>query len=211
MDPDPGYVGGKGTLSVEVTNSATGTASGIQVTISPPATMLTIAGTPACFTGSACSIGTLAPGGRRLLSAPVRFVKAGTGAFTASVTSTVSDTNPANDGATRTVTIKQPAVRILQPIGTPGSIAMVVGEEFPPGSGVLLSWGQGLNQREIRVVVAPGGTMPATQVLVFRRDQIGTRRLVATPQDPTQYTPVSTPMLVTPRTVTPPADFVSRN
>ena len=53
--------------------------------------------------------------------------------------------------------------------------------------------------------------MPPTQVLLFRRDQIGTRLLLATPQDPTQYTAVSTPMLVTPRTVTPPADFVSRN
>jgi hypothetical protein len=146
-----------------------------------------------------------------VLSAPVRFLAAGTGALTASVTSTVQDRTAANDRATRAVTVKQPAVRILQPIGIPGSIAMVVGEEFPPGSQALLGWDHGLNQREIRVVVAPDGTVPPTQVLVFRRDQIGARLLLATPQDPTQYTTVSTSMLVTPRTVTPPADFVSRN
>jgi hypothetical protein len=141
----------------------------------------------------------------------VRFDAAGTGALTASVTSAIKDTVPANDRATRTVSVKQPTVRILQPIGTPGSIAMVVGEQFPPGSRALLTWDHGLNQRELEVVIAADGTLPPTQVLVFRRDQVGPRLLLATPRDTTLYKPVSTPMLVTPRTVTPPADFVSRN
>ena len=211
MDPDPGFVGGTGTLRVEVSNSAPGEATEVQVTISHPDTIVTLVGTPPCFTGSACPIGSLAPGGRRTLTAPIRFVAAGTGVLAASVTSTIDDTSAGNDRATRTVTVKQPVVRILQPIGTPGSIAMVVGEDFPPGSQVLLAWDHGLNQREIRATVDRDGTVPPTQVLLFRRDQIGTRLLLATPQDPTQYTAVSTPMLVTPRTVTPPADFVSRN
>ncbi len=211
MDPDPGYVGGTGTLRVEVSNLATGTTTGIRVTISHPAAILALTGAPTCFTGSECSIGSLPPGGKRVLTAPVRLVAAGTGALTASVGSTVEDSTATNDRATRTIAVKQPVVRILQPIGSPGSIAMAVGEEFPPGSRVLLTWDHGLSQRDIGVVVARDGTVPPTQVLVFRRDQVGTRLLLASPQDPTQYTAVSTPMLITPRTVTPPADFVSRN
>jgi Tol biopolymer transport system component len=212
IDHNPGYVGGVATVTIVVANSATGSPTDVHVTITHPADILALTGGVApCFTGAACDVGLLGPGATRTFSTAAKFSAPGTGDLTAAVTSTVTDTNASNDHARIRLTVKQPVVQILQPIGNPGSISMAIGQDFPPGVRVTLSWTKGLNSRDAPVTVGPDGTIAPTQILIFRRDEIGPRDLVATPKDSGLFDPVKTTMLVTARTVTPPADFVSRN
>ena len=88
---------------------------------------------------------------------------------------------------------------------------MAVGTDFPPGSQVTLQWDQGVNSRPVPLTVAADGTIRATQILVFRRDRLAKRDLVAAATEAGLFDPVQDTLLVVPRTAAAPADLVSRS
>ncbi|MEO7131101.1 MAG: hypothetical protein ABIZ07_06970, partial [Dermatophilaceae bacterium] len=244
MAPNPGYVGGTGTLTVVVANSASGTVADATVTIvlptlssatpsaspadtprgmrtapstsnptpaSPPGAV-ELVGTPGCFTGTPCDLGPIAPGITRTLTATVRFATGGSSTITASVaTGTVIDSDPANNSTSVPLVILQPVIRLLQPVADPGSVVLAVGSDFPPGAEVVLAWDVGVNVRPAPLQVGPDGTIRAAQILIFRRDQLGSRDLVATATLDGLFAPVQDSMMVAPRPVAPPAHFASRS
>lgn len=237
VTPNPGYVGGKGTVTVVVANSASGLPTDVSVTISlptrpaGPAVLATptptaptaipsttppgaveLVGTPECFTGVPCDLGQLQPGTERTLTAQVRFATPGTSTITATVaTGEVPDRTPTNDVASVDLVVLQPVIRLLQPIASPDAVVQAVGSDFPPGAQVTLLWDAGVNPRPVPLTVAEDGSIRATQILIFRRDRLGLRHLVATAIEQDSFDPVQDTMLVTPRTVDPPADFASRS
>ncbi|OFE15415.1 hypothetical protein BA895_06825 [Humibacillus sp. DSM 29435] len=225
MNPTPGYVGGTGTVTVVVANRSSVPVTDVTLTvllptfspsqpsaITPPPGTVEIVGTPECFTGAPCDPGPIAPGGSRSFTATVKLVTAGTSTITASVvTATVADSDPANNSASVALVVLQPVVRLLQPVADPGSVVLAVGSDFPPGTQVTLSWDAGVNVRAAPLTVAADGTIRATQILIFRRDQLGPRNLVATATDERLFAPVQDSLMVAPRTVAPPADFASRS
>ncbi|MEV7628615.1 VWA domain-containing protein [Actinoplanes sp. NPDC089786] len=62
-------------------------------------------------------------------------------------------------------------------IGTPGFVTIAVGRGFKPGTTVTLTWKPGIKAPQ-RVKVGRDGRFRA-QVLIFHRDQLGPRKLVA--------------------------------
>ncbi|MDN5779269.1 MAG: hypothetical protein L0H96_20455 [Humibacillus sp.] len=127
------------------------------------------------------------------------------------MTTGVADSDASNNSASVGLVVKQPVIRLLQPVAEPGSVVLAVGQDFPPGAAVTLAWDVGVNVRPATLTVAADGTIRATQILIFRRDQLGPRNLVATATTEGLFAPVQDPMMVAPRTVAPPADFASRS
>jgi len=97
-----------------------------------------------------------------------------------------------------------PALHFDPPIGPPGIVTVVTGSGFPPGALVVAHWDIGLNQASPPVSVGPDGTF-VVQVLVFRNDIVGPRKLIvsAAPGGP-GFTDVTGPFLVVLRSLQPP-------
>lgn len=87
----------------------------------------------------------------------------------------------------------------------PARVTMAEGRNFPPDVTVALTWSKGIGRTEVKP--DEKGTFSAP-VLVFRRDILGTRQLVAT--IPGVGAVRSQPVLVVPLTGQPP-NFVSRS
>ncbi|MGB8381137.1 MAG: hypothetical protein WCG47_07770, partial [Dermatophilaceae bacterium] len=207
----PGYVGGTGTATFTVSNAGPATATGIQLSVGYPTDQVKASATPDCLTGSApCSLPALPVGQSTVLTAALNFTHAGTGSVTANVTGTVADPMPANNLAATPITVKQPTLRLDPTVAAPGGVTIVTGSDIPPGSELTLSWNPGLTEVRGPVTVAPDGTIPPTQVIVFRKDILGERSLLATAVVAGQFDPVPTTMLVAPQRANPP-DFIERD
>jgi Tol biopolymer transport system component len=90
------------------------------------------------------------------------------------------------------------------PVGPPGIVTIAEGSGFPPGAEVALAWGTGISPKIAPNVVGPDGTF-RVQVLVFHKDTIGRRDLVATPAGGAGFPPVAVPFVVTPAAAQPPS------
>jgi hypothetical protein len=126
-------------------------------------------------------------------------LKIGTGPITARVTGTSSDPDPADNSASVPITVEQPTLRLLPPIGEPGFVTLAYGENLPPGGRVTVTWDPGVTAAPGPYTVEPDGTV-RIPVLLVRRDALGDRVLVASSPDGI-FGPVDARMLVVPRTV----------
>lgn len=96
-----------------------------------------------------------------------------------------------------------PVLRTDPPLGPPGFVTAAVGSGFPPNAPVALGWFPGITALPLVPVVADATGAFRAQVLVMRRDQIGPRRLTATPADGVAFPTVSAQFLVVPGTLQP--------
>lgn len=204
LSRNPAYVGGTVVATVRVTNNGPQPAVASTLTMGYPAGV-TATGIPGCLDGSAaCPLGTLAPGATSVLTPTLTARAKGAGAVLAKVAAVSPDPLLLNNTAGAPLSVVQPALRLLPPIGPPGFVPLAYGEGFPPGANLTLTWQAGITTDRRPVRVAADGTVRAP-VLVIRRDALGLRDLVATSVDATmQFAPVKAPMLVVARSVSPP-------
>jgi hypothetical protein len=140
----------------------------------------------------------------------VRFVLSpnapGSGAISGRLTTTGSDSNPADDTAGAAILVLQPMIVALPSVGAPGFVTSVRGVDFPPGAPVRLQWSPGITAAAAPTVPRLDGTF-AGQLLILPNDLLGPRAITASGPG---FAPVSTAFLVVPGSIQPP-DFVMRN
>jgi uncharacterized repeat protein (TIGR01451 family) len=199
-----GYVGGTNVkATVTVTNHGPQTATGVTLRMTYPA-HVTGAGPPTCLNGGLpCALGVFTPGTTKVLHASLTLHDASVGDVVAKVSAVTMDPVPGNNLAKAKLTVKKPTLRMLPPIGSPGFVTLAYGVDFPPGENVLLTWLPGINSDPGPFPVIGDGTF-RQPVLIIRRDELGDRVLKATATTPGLFGAVTAPMLVVPRTMSPP-------
>jgi hypothetical protein len=210
--PVPGFVGGDElTVDFTVQNRSTESLADVELVLDPPDSPSLAEPDERCDAPTTCALGTMLPGARvtrTIQLAPedaVRAVVAGrvTGAIPGGPTATATDSAP--------VVVVAPELIVSPEIGPPGFVPVARGVNFPPGARVRLVW---------RVEQPPEGTLPITPLgnrrvvapdgtfsfpaLVFRKDILGPRLLVAQRVDGPRFGEVSAEFLVVPRSLDPP-------
>jgi hypothetical protein len=142
--------GGMYTVSLAETDSA-----GTSVSTSPPSTIFT--GQTMTRRGGAEAQTT------RRVSIPSR--------PTTPLPSTTPTTGPRPPGS------PTPKITLLPQVGPPGTVVAVSGSGFPPNTPVTLGWQPGIGTAG--VTTNPAGTFAGRLVLVFPKDQLGDRLMVA--------------------------------
>ncbi len=100
-----------------------------------------------------------------------------------------------------------PRVFVDREVGRSGEVVIVTGDGFPADGTAQLRWSAGIG---ITTVTADTSGEFTQDVLLFRRDIVGPRELIAEVQDGSEVPPTATTdLLVVPRTLSPP-DFISR-
>src|SRR5262249_8102091 len=122
------------------------------------------------------------------------------------LTSTGTDSNPADDTATAPLVVLQPKIIAVPPIGTPGFVTTVRGTDFPPGVPVTLTWTPGITAAAAPTFPAGNGSFIA-ELLILTKDQAGPRIITASGPG---FSPVTTPFLVVLGTYSPPDMGVAR-
>jgi len=200
-----GYVGGTNIhATITVTNVGPQTATGVELRMSYPVHVIGV-GPPGCLSGTVnCLLGSLAPGDSRVLHAALGFSAAANGDVVAKVSATELDPDLSNNVALAHLTVKQPTVRMLPPIGSPGFVSLAYGVDFPPGVDVVsLTWSPGITANDGPFPVDSDGTF-RLPILIIRRDELGNRVLKAAAHTAGLFGTVTAPMLVVPRTLSPP-------
>lgn len=135
--PEPVFVGDLLTYTITISNAGTGTATGVTLTDNLPAAVLFVSATFSqgthSLTGSTLSaaVGTLSAGAVVNGTIVVRPTAPGIVSNFATVAGSTADSNPANNSATATSTINDPAVN--------SSGVVVVGFEFSQLTDVLVA------------------------------------------------------------------------
>lgn len=202
VEPDPGYVGGEQTVTATVTNAGPNT-SAVALTMSAPAVSGPPEGDP-CFASAGCSLGDVAAGARVTRTFTLTAREALEGDVTARVSGSVVDVVPTNNGASVRITVLQPVLALLPPLGPPGFVTRLVGTDFPPRGRVRLTWTPGLNASTAAVRVRRDGTFDVAVPVLFR-DQLGPRIIRAARVSGLEFSDVEAPFLVVPRTQQPPS------
>ncbi|WP_418959672.1 hypothetical protein [Streptomyces tritici] len=206
--PRTAYTGGRITAEVTVRNDGPVTATGLTLTVAtPPGTRLVSASRPPCLTAAGCGLADLAPGARTTVRLRLAADRALTGAVTATVATTGSDSAPGNNTASAPLTVRRPVLVLNPELGPPGSVTQATGSSFPPGATVRLRWSKGVTVAAAPVVVRADGTFSAP-VLVLVQDALGPRELRASHEggSPPLFRPVGAEYLVVPG-VLQPSDF----
>jgi hypothetical protein len=97
----------------------------------------------------------------------------------------------------QTVTETTPVLAVTPSIGPPGFVTYAHGTGFPPGAVASLAWEPGIGGA--RVTAGPSGSF-TVPVLVFYKDALGPRRLVATSVSGPPFSPVEAAFLARPGT-----------
>ncbi|MEU4746608.1 hypothetical protein AB0G02_39970, partial [Actinosynnema sp. NPDC023658] len=118
---------------------------------------------------------------------------------------TGTDANPGDNTAVAPVTVLQPRIVAVPPIGEPGFVTSVRGEDFPPGAPVRLAWSPGITAAAAPTIPRGDGRFTA-QLLILTKDQTGPRTITATGPG---FSAVTTPFLVVAASIGPP-DMVAR-
>jgi hypothetical protein len=198
---------------VQVVNHGPSVAKDVRLQVVMP-TSVTATGSPACAAGSGiCPLGTLSPGAHRTFAitlVPHQLASPRNYAVTipARVTTTSVESTLANNTAKARLSVKQPTLRLLPSIGSPGVVTLAFGDNLPPNALVNLDWKEGITGFDGPFRVAADGTVQA-QMLVLRRDDLGVRQLILT-GPAGRFSPVQADMLVVPRSESPPR-FLGRN
>jgi Tol biopolymer transport system component len=210
--PVPGFVGGDD-LAVSITVRNLSTVSLVDAVVRPglPASLPVAAADRRCASPSSCALGTLLPGAtltRTFRLEPAEAVRA---AATARATAAPVGGPAVTALDSAPVLVVGPELTVSPVLGPPGGVPTASGTNFPPGATVRLVW---------REDAAPDGTLPITATgnevevapdgtfswpaLVFRRDILGPRQLVAEPVDGPGFGAVAADFLVVPRSLDPP-------
>jgi hypothetical protein len=195
---NPAYVGATNeVVTIAVTNRGREAAPGVSLVTTYPSVVGPTATPPCAAGGPACSLGALAAGQTRTLTASLAVLEPGAGAITARVTGMSPDPDLGNNAVSVPFTVLQPRFRLLPPIGEPGFVTLAYGQDFPPGRDVTVTWAPGITAVPGPFTVAPDGTV-RIQVLLVRRDELGERVLVVS-SDAGDFGPVQQQMLVVAR------------
>ncbi|WP_432742688.1 HYR domain-containing protein [Streptomyces sp. JH002] len=207
VDPVPGSTGLPVTTEFTLTNAGPDTAEGLVLATAwprrPDPADRTVEIQSACTVAAPC---TVAPGERMTVTQTATYGLPLSGELRATVSGTTADPAGADNATTARIDIVQPELTVTPEVGTPGSVAIVRGENFPPGTDVALSWEPGITAAQAPVRAAADGTFE-TQVLVLRKDQLGARVLRA---ETAEFEPFEEDFLVVQRTLRPP-DFIGRS
>lgn len=223
IDKPTGYVGGKRIVLVRVRNLGPQIAQGAKLIVSWPAGVAAAAPvpgpdpltpplqpTPACLpAGLLCSLGNIAPGTDALYRVVLTTATEGDFTLTAKVNATTIDPVLPNNTDTLELPVLQPAIRLVPAVARPGQVVLAYGENMPPSTQVVLSWGvgEGLPIHAAPITVLADGTI-RRPVLILRREQLGDRTITAT-STTEEFTPVTGDILIVLRSLSPP-DLVGR-
>ncbi|MDH6709007.1 Tol biopolymer transport system component [Kitasatospora sp. MAA19] len=203
--PNPGYVGGRVTVTYAVRNDGQALATGLRLSLGLPAGVPTGPLPPGC-TGGVCDVADLLPGA----SAVVQVVLAPEATLDTTITSvlttTGTDANPGDHVARTPLRILQPRIVAVPPIGKPGFVTSVRGVDFPPGVPVTLTWTPGITAAAAPTHPAANGTF-AAQLLILPKDETGPRTITASGPG---FSPVTTPFLVVTGSIGPPGEVQRR-
>ncbi|MGP3686790.1 hypothetical protein ACTVZO_19115 [Streptomyces sp. IBSNAI002] len=204
--PNPGYVGGRVVVTYTVANGRGALATGLRLRIGLPAGLPNGGPPPGCDQNWLCALPDLAPGARTVLQVVLNPDKALTGRVTGSLTTTGTDADPGDNTAEQQLRILQPRIVAVPPIGKPGFVTSVRGEDFPPGVPVRFAWKPGITAAAAPTVPQPDGTFTG-QLLILAKDQTGPRIITASGPG---FSPVQTDFLVVSGTVQPPDEVTRR-
>lgn len=204
VQPNPSYAGGRAVVSYTVRNGGGGLATGLRLDFLLPAQVPVAALPPGCAPTS-CVLPDLPVGATQV----VQVVLAPNAAVRTEVRgvlrTTGTDANADDNSAVAPMTVLQPRIVAVPPIGEPGFVTSVRGEDFPPGTPVRLTWTPGITASAAPTIPRGDGRFTA-QLLILAKDQTGPRTITATGPG---FRPVTTPFLVVAGSIGPP-DMVAR-
>lgn len=204
--PNPGYVGGRVVVTYTVRNGRNALATGLRLRIGLPQGVPHAGPPPGCDQNWECALPDLAPGARTVLRVVLNPDKALTGLVTGSLTTTGTDADPGDNSAQQQLRILQPRIVAVPPIGRPGFVTSVRGEDFPPGVPVRFTWKPGITAAAAPTFPRSDGTFIG-QLLILAKDQTGPRVITASGPG---FSPVQTDFLVVNGTVQPPDEVTRR-
>jgi hypothetical protein len=179
VEPRPGYTGTDIRTRFILTNAGPAAAEDVVLTTAWPDTRepgdRTLSDLPGCTEAEPC---TIPAGGRLVIDQTAVYDAEVNGTVRGSATSSAPDPDAGDNGTTARLRVLQPEITLAPEVGTPGEVAMVRGEDFPPGATVTLDWNPGLTAARSPIVVGEDGTFEA-QMLVLRKDRTGPRTLRA--------------------------------
>lgn len=204
VQPNPSYVGGRAVVTYTVRNGGEGLATGMRLDFLLPAQVPVAALPPGCAPTS-CVLPDLPVGSTQV----VQVVLAPNAAVRTEVRgvlrTTGTDANPDDNSAVAPMTVLQPRIVAVPPIGEPGFVTSVRGQDFPPGAPVRLTWTPGITASAAPTLPRGDGRFTA-QLLILTKDQTGPRTITASGPG---FRAVTTPFLVVPGSIGPP-DMVAR-
>ncbi|KOU98084.1 WD40 domain protein beta propeller, partial [Streptomyces sp. XY511] len=204
--PNPGYVGGRVVVTYTVANGRSALATGLRLRIGLPQGVPHDGPPPGCDQNWTCVLPDLAPGARSVLRVVLSPDKALTAQVTATLTTTGTDADPGDNTAQQQLRILQPRIVAVPPIGRPGFVTSVRGEDFPPGAPVRFTWKPGITAAAAPTHPQADGTFIG-QLLILAKDQTGPRVIIASGPG---FSPVQTDFLVVNGTVQPPDEVARR-
>ncbi|TDB83079.1 DUF11 domain-containing protein, partial [Micromonospora fluostatini] len=174
VNPTPGYVGGRVTVTYTVRNVGRVRITGVRITPSLPAGV-PVRTRPAGCAATSCPVPDLTPGASRTLT----FLLVPRAATSTTVRGTVVADGNLDDTDRAPFRVLQPRIEAVPEIGPPGFVTSIRGTDFPPGVRVRLAWDVGITVAANPAVPSADGTF-AHQLLVVPRDQLGPREVLAT-------------------------------
>lgn len=204
--PNPGYVGGRVVVTYTVGNGRNALATGLRLRIGLPPGIPHDGPPPGCDQAWVCALPDLAPGARTLVQVVLSPDKALTALLTGTLTTTGTDADPGDNTARQQLRILQPRIVAVPPIGKPGFVTSVRGEDFPPGAPVRFTWKPGITASAAPTVPGRDGRFIG-QLLILAKDQTGPRIIIASGPG---FSPVQTDFLVVNGTVQPPGEVTRR-
>ncbi|MFI9273061.1 hypothetical protein ACIGXM_20370 [Kitasatospora sp. NPDC052896] len=203
--PDPGYVGGRVTVSYTVRNTGQALATGLHLSLGLPAGVPTEPLPPGC-TGGVCELGDLSPGGTEVVQVVLSPDAALRTTVTTVLTTTGTDADPGPHVASTPLRVLQPRIVAVPPIGKPGFVTSVRGVDFPPGVPVRFTWQPGITAAAAPTYPRADGTF-AGQLLILPKDETGPRTITASGPG---FSPVTCPFLVVEGSIGPPGEVERR-
>jgi Tol biopolymer transport system component len=203
--PQPGYVGGDNLLVTYAVKNGTSrpvTASWLATEL-PTALLPLVTVAPVCApTVAACGFGTIPAGGTATVAVTLKPADAVNGFARGRLSYLTAEGQPGLVERQAPVVVLRPTLTVNPGIGPPGFVTLAEGTGFPPGATVTLAWRPGISENLI--VTVDGAGRFRTQVLVFYKDQLGPRRLVAVRRTGTAFGQVGADFLVVPGSLQPP-------
>ncbi|OKI16283.1 hypothetical protein A6A25_12760 [Saccharothrix sp. CB00851] len=204
VQPNPSYVGGRATVSYTVRNGGGAPATGLRLDFGLPA--VPVAALPPGCAAVGCPLPDLPPGGTQVVQVvlapdvPLEAVVRGT------LRTSGTDADAGDNVAVAPMRVLLPRIVAVPPIGEPGFVTSVRGEDFPPGVPVRLSWSPGITASAAPTIPRPDGGFTA-QLLILAKDRTGERTITATGPG---FRAATTEFLVVPGSVGPPDEVRRR-
>lgn len=204
--PNPGYVGGRIVVTYTVRNGRSALATGLRLRLGLPAGVPNNGPPAGCDTDWVCALPDLPPGARATLQVVLSPKKALTARVTGELTTSGTDADLGDNTARQRLRVLQPRIVAVPPIGKPGFVTSVRGEDFPPGVPVRFRWKPGITAAAAPTVPMADGTFIG-QLLILAKDATGPRAITASGSG---FSPVKTDFLVVNGSVQPPYGVTRR-